>query len=167
MPSGAQVLCQIAKGLLYLHKVQCTHANLTPRTILIASSQPVHKMIKLSEFGLSKVDDQCDESLAESNDQDGNTFQRAAKELKYTEEPGKQEELCQRKYWILDGTTENDQTPTPNQDIFSAGCLCFYFLTRGVHPFGDDSASILENIKKRNPVNLKSNTIVYNLNKNK
>jgi serine/threonine protein kinase len=167
MPSDAKVLCQITNGLLYLHK-QCPHGNLTPRTVLIASSQPVRMMIKLSEFGLSKFGDQCDDSLAESNDQDGNTFHRAAKKLKYTKKPRKQEELCQRKYWILDGTTENDQTPTPNQDIFSAGCLCFYFLTRGVHPFGDDSSSILENIKKRNPVNLlKSNTFANNLNKNK
>ncbi len=136
MPSDAQVLCQITKGLLFLHKEQCTHGNLTPRTILIASSQPVRMMIKLSEFGLSKLRDQCDEELGE-----------------------KQEDLCQRKYWrLLDGTTNsNQQTPTPNQDIFSLGCLCFYFLKRGVHPFGYDS-SILENIKKRNPVNLlKSN----------
>jgi serine/threonine protein kinase len=132
MPSDAQVLCQITNGLLYLHSEQCTHGNLTPGTILIASSQPVRMMIKLSEFGLSKFCDQCDE------------------------EPGKQQDLCKKKYWILDGTTENNQTPTIdyNQDIFSASCLCFYFLKRGVHPFGDDSSSILENIKKRNPVNL-------------
>ncbi len=34
---------------------QCSHGNLTPRTILIASSQPVRMMIKLYEFGLSKL----------------------------------------------------------------------------------------------------------------
>lgn len=136
MPSDAQVLCQITKGLLHLHSIDdCSHGNLTPGTVLIASSsQPV--MIKLSEFGLSKFGDQCDE------------------------EPGKQQEdLCHRKYWRLDGTTNSNQIPTPNQDIFAAGCLCFYFLKRGVHPFGDDSSSILENIKERNPVNLlKSNS---------
>jgi serine/threonine protein kinase len=139
MPSDAQVLYQITKGLLYLHKEQCFHGNLTPGTILIASSQPVRMMIKLSDFGLSKFGDQCDEEL------------------------GKQQDLCKKKYWILDGTTENNQTPTIdyNQDIFSSGCLCFYFLKRGVHPFGEDSLSILENIKKRNPVNLfKSNSYV-------
>jgi serine/threonine protein kinase len=164
MPSDAQVLCQIANGLLYLHAEQCTHGNLTPRTILIASSQPVRMMIKLSEYGLNKFGDQCDDSLAESNNQDGNTFHRAAKKLKYTEELGKQQELCLRKYWILDGTKTEDQTPTPidyNQDIFAAGCISFYFLKRVVHPFGSNSSSILENIQKRNPVNLlKSNSFV-------
>jgi serine/threonine protein kinase len=132
MPSDAQVLCQITKGLLYLHAEQCSHGNLTPRTILIASSQPVRMMIKLSEFGLSHFGDQCDEEL------------------------GIQQDLCKKKYWRLDGTTteSNQQTPTPNQDIFSAGCLCFYFLKRGAHPFGDDPSSILNNIQKRNPVNL-------------
>jgi serine/threonine protein kinase len=135
--SDAQVLCQIVKGLLYLHKVHCSHGNLTPGTILIASSQPVRMRIKLSEFGLSKFGDQCEGKL------------------------GEEQELCKKKYWILDGTTteSNQQTTTPNQDIFAAGCICFYFLKRGVHPFGDDSSSILENIKKRNPVNLlKSNS---------
>jgi hypothetical protein len=68
MPSDAQVLCQIIEGLLYLHAEQCTHGNLTPRTILIASSQPVRMMIKLSEFGLSKFGNQCDEELGEEND---------------------------------------------------------------------------------------------------
>jgi serine/threonine-protein kinase/endoribonuclease IRE1 len=165
MPSDAQVLCQIAEGLLYLHGEQCTHGNLTPRTILIASAHPVRMMIKLSEFGLSKFGDRFDDSQAESNDQDGNSFPRAAKRLKYTEELGKEQDICQRKYWILDGTTDsNQQTPIPidyNQDIFAAGCLCFYFLNRGVHPFGDDASSILENIKKRNPVNLlQSNSFV-------
>jgi serine/threonine protein kinase len=147
MPSDAQVLCQITKGLLYLHVDDCSHGNLTPRTILIASSQPVRMMIKLSEFGLSKFGDQCDE------------------------EQGEEQELCKRKYWRLDETTDNNQTPTPidyNQDIFAAGCLCFYFLTRGVHPFGDDAPSIINNIKERNPVNLlKSNSFVYNINENK
>jgi hypothetical protein len=91
----------------------------------------------------------------ESNDQDGNSFPRATKRLKYTKKQGEQQDICLRKYWILDGTTDsNQQTPTPNQDVFSAGCLCFYFLNRGVHPFGYDAPSILENIKKRNPVNL-------------
>ncbi len=135
MPSDARVLCQITEGLLYLHAEKCTHGNLTPRTILIASSQPVRMMIKLSEFGLRKFGSQFDES-----------------------ELG--EELCKRKYWrLLDETTDNNQqTPTPNQDIFAAGCLCFYFLKQGVHPFGDNSSSILENIQKRNPVNLESNS---------
>ncbi len=145
MPSDAQVLCQIVKGLLYLHAEQCAHGNLSPRTVLIASAQPVRMMIKLSEFGLSKFSDQCDEELE------------------------KQQELCQRKYWRLDGTTDSNQTSKDyNQDIFSAGCICFYFLARGVHPFGDDSSSISENIKKQNPVNLlKSNSFVYNINENK
>jgi serine/threonine protein kinase len=146
MPSDAQVLCQITKGLLYLHAQECSHGNLTPRTVLIASSQPVRMMIKLSEFGLSKFGGQ------------------------FNEEFGEEQVLYQRKYWILDGTTDSrpNRTPTLNQDIFSAGCVCFYFLKRGVHPFGDDLSSILENIQKRNPVNLlKSNSFVYNINENK
>jgi serine/threonine protein kinase len=105
MPSNAQVLCQITEGLLYLHGEQCSHGNLTPGTILIASSQPVRMMIKLSEFGLSKFCDRFDDSqVLESNDQDGNSFHRAAKmtkRLKYTEEQGEEQDICLRKYWML------------------------------------------------------------------
>jgi serine/threonine protein kinase len=145
-PSDAQVLCQITKGLLYLHTDDFSHGNLTPGTVLIASSQPVRMMIKLSEFGLSKFSDQCVEELGED-----------------------QKDISQRKYWRLDGTTDNNQqTPTPNQDIFSAGCLCFYFLKRGVHPFGDDASSIINNMKERKAVNLlECNSFVYNINQNK
>jgi hypothetical protein len=40
-------------------------------------------------------------------------------------------------------------------DVFAAGCLFFYFLKRGLHPFGD-MESILKNIEEKNPVNLQS-----------
>ncbi len=43
---------------------------------------------------------------------------------------------------------------TVNGDVFAAGCLLFYFLTSGLHPFGRDLKSILENISKSDPVRL-------------
>jgi serine/threonine protein kinase len=40
-------------------------------------------------------------------------------------------------------------------DIWSLGCLFFYFLTRGVHPYGDDNDIIPWKIlMKKNPVKL-------------
>lgn len=44
-------------------------------------------------------------------------------------------------------------------DSFAAGCLFFYFLKRGLHPFGDVH-SILTNVQEWKPVNLKG--IAYN-----
>ncbi len=38
-------------------------------------------------------------------------------------------------------------------DIFVTGCVFFYFIKRGIHPFGD-KYSIENNILNDNPVNL-------------
>ena len=57
MPSDAQVLSQIAKGINYLHKKGFAHGNLNPQTVLISQSQPVR--IKVAEFGLTKFISFC------------------------------------------------------------------------------------------------------------
>ena len=48
-----------------------------------------------------------------------------------------------------------EPTATVYGDVFAAGCLFFYYLKRGLHPFGDVK-SILNNIEENNPVNLHS-----------
>ena len=47
---------------------------------------------------------------------------------------------------------------TVHGDVFAAGCLFFYYITRGLHPFEDpdDRVSILINIKKKNAASLNS-----------
>ena len=52
MPSDAQVLSQIAKGINFLHTKGFAHGNLNPQTVLIGQSQPVR--MKVAEFGLRK-----------------------------------------------------------------------------------------------------------------
>ena len=51
MPSDAQVLSQIAKGINYLHIKGFAHGILNPQTILIGHSHPVR--MKVAEFGLT------------------------------------------------------------------------------------------------------------------
>ena len=53
MPSDAQVLSQIAKGINFLHTKGFAHGNLNPQTVLISQSQPVR--MKVAEFGLRKT----------------------------------------------------------------------------------------------------------------
>ena len=53
MPSDAQVLSQIAKGINFLHTKGFAHGNLNPQTVLIGQSQPVR--MKVAEFGLRKT----------------------------------------------------------------------------------------------------------------
>ncbi|KAK4004494.1 hypothetical protein OUZ56_006228 [Daphnia magna] len=63
--------------------------------------------------------------------------------------------LCLRKYWTLSKKTYSlEGIKDATEDVIAAGCILFYYLTRGEHLFGNDSKSILENLKKNNPVNL-------------
>ena len=57
MPSDAQVLSQIAKGINFLHTKGFAHGNLNPQTVLISQSQPVR--MKVAEFGLRKTLVEC------------------------------------------------------------------------------------------------------------
>ena len=47
---------------------------------------------------------------------------------------------------------------TVHGDVFAAGCLFFYYITRGLHPFEDPDGleSILINIKNKNAANFNS-----------
>ncbi len=46
----------------------------------------------------------------------------------------------------------NNERGSVQSDIFSTGCVFFYFIKRGTHPFGEDEL-ILTNIRNDNPVN--------------
>ncbi|XP_046633261.1 uncharacterized protein LOC124312821 isoform X5 [Daphnia pulicaria] len=131
MPLEANALCQISNGLNYLHENGISHGNLNPQAILIFGSQPL--MMKVSDFGF------------------------------YGESIGSNTSLCHPKYWMFprswstildqDGRLLIKSTATVYGDVFAAGCLFFYFLKRGLHPFGH-MESILNNIAENNPVNL-------------
>lgn len=151
MPSDAQVLYQIAKGIKYLHGQHLWHGNINPRTILISQSQPLKMMIKVADFGLCKFTDYTSQSHPKHQ----------------TKASRKTASLSNPEYWRLskkveeehdddEKETQIEEEPyaTAEGDEFAAGCMFFYFLKRGVHPFGD-ADSILENISKKNRVKLK------------
>ena len=120
------------------------HGDLNPLNVVITHQQ----QIKLSDFGLSK--------------------------FSYTKYPSGDIPIeiapsviiCKRKYWLLADKTPIDPEvianfsveiiPTVKEDFFAAGCLIFYFLNGGLHPFGDDPESIESNMKQRNLVNMAS-----------
>jgi serine/threonine protein kinase len=63
--------------------------------------------------------------------------------------------------------TPSEELPhgTIQSDTFAAGCVFFYFLTRGKHPFGNNSSRIPGNILGNNPTELnklkQSKTSIY------
>ncbi|KAK4004425.1 hypothetical protein OUZ56_006158 [Daphnia magna] len=135
MPNQSQVLYQITNGIFYLHGKGIVHGDLNPLNVVIAAqSRPVR--MKISDFGLSK-------------------FSYSKQLLEKGENISSEIKLCLRKYWTFSkktGSLEGIKDAT--EDVIAAGCILFYYLTRGENPFGNDSKSILINLKKKNPVNL-------------
>ena len=64
-----------------------------------------------------------------------------------------------------DGNTVILVNATVHGDVFAAGCLFFYFLTRGLHPFedADTQGSILNNISNKIVASLNSKVITLKI----
>ena len=144
MPSDVKVLFEIGKGVKFLHDKKIIHGNLNPQTIVISQSTPVR--MKVADFGLHKFVVYENEEV---NNGGANGYQTSR-----TVRP-----LGHSKYWMkvkLLEDKEGNPSATFNNDIFATGCLFFYYLTHGRHPFGDEK-SIVHNISNWKHVNLTGN----------
>jgi serine/threonine protein kinase len=135
LPPDDLVLYQIANGLHYIHSRNLVHRDVKPDNILISITTPVQ--IKLSDFGLvKKISPQ---GTFTQSGLKGTLKWMAPEILKLMEN--------------MDDTSNELPHGTIKSDTFAAGCVFFYFLTRGKHPFGN-SFEILNNISKNNPTEL-------------
>ncbi len=137
MPSDVDVLYQIACGVQYIHSMNLVHRDIKPDNILISCTDPV--VMKVSDFGLSKP-----------------TSSRGT--FVFSGIKGSENWLAPEilKLLRLNPTELDKQHGTVQSDIFAVGCVFFYFITRGIHPFGGDKYSIAENIRNGNAVNVTS-----------
>lgn len=127
LPPHALVLYQIANGLDYIHSKKLIHRDIKPDNILVSTKKPIQ--MKLSDLGLSK-------KLSNNK-----TFSMSG--FKGTEKWIAQE--------IMDLITDSDLPHgTIESDIFAAGCVFFYFLTKGSHPFGNNDER--RNIAEGKPI---------------
>lgn len=125
LPPDVKVLYEITDGLDYLHSQQIIHHDIKPDKILIS----MEGRIKISGFFHSKhMGSRKTYSVSGLN---GTVFWMAPELL----------------------STAENYRGTTKSDIFSAGCVFFFFLTRGVHPFGEN-AKIITNILNNQPVNI-------------
>ena len=131
MPRLTECLLQIANGLQYLHSKNVAHGDVRPCNILIKIDESA--VLKLVDFGIRKRDD----SFLMSDRIKGALYWSPGEHLELLNQQG--------------GARV---TPTFQADIFSLGCVCFYLVSRGQHPFGP-TTSILHNIVGGNPVNMK------------
>ncbi|XP_077184967.1 serine/threonine-protein kinase/endoribonuclease IRE1 [Paroedura picta] len=109
------VLQQTMSGLAYLHSLNIVHRDLKPHNILI-SMPNAHGKVKamISDFGLCK-------KLAVGR----HSFSR-------------QSGVPGTEGWIAPEILSEDckENPTHTVDIFSAGCVFYYVISEGNHPFG-------------------------------
>uniref|UniRef100_A0A8D0B6D6 Serine/threonine-protein kinase/endoribonuclease IRE1 n=1 Tax=Salvator merianae TaxID=96440 RepID=A0A8D0B6D6_SALMN len=109
------LLQQTMSGLAYLHSLNIVHRDLKPHNILI-SMPNAHGKVKamISDFGLCK-------KLAAGR----HSFSRRSGV------PGTEG-------WIAPEILSEDckENPTHTVDIFSAGCVFYYVISEGNHPFG-------------------------------
>ncbi len=124
MPSDVKVMYQIVCGVDYIHSKNLIHRDIKPESILISCTSPV--VMKISDFGFCKTKIR------------GNQNWTAPEFLQLESSPNEIVEIR--------GSIQSD--------IFSTGCVLFYFLKRGMHPFGKETW-ILKNILNNKPVHLK------------
>jgi serine/threonine-protein kinase/endoribonuclease IRE1 len=134
LPRDIIVLYQIANGLRYIHSRNLVHRDVKPDNILISMTTPVQ--MKLADFGFVKKT--SPQGSFKQSELKGITFKWMAPEI----------------LKLMDGSSSELPHGTIQSDTFAAGCVFFYFLTRGRHPFGSNSFKIPMNILDKNPIEL-------------
>ncbi|KAL8808729.1 MAG: hypothetical protein Q9200_004080 [Gallowayella weberi] len=159
------VLKQIASGLQHLHSVKIVHRDIKPQNILVAApkllpinptaSQPARLLI--SDFGLCKKLDDDQNSFRATTAHAAGTSGWRAPELLVDEDllpnansavqknplkPPQQAVSNNSEPLIVDPST--NRRATRAIDIFSLGCVFYYVLTNGCHPYDKDGKFMRE-----------------------
>ncbi|KAG9302286.1 hypothetical protein G9A89_008777 [Geosiphon pyriformis] len=181
-----KILYQIICGLHHLHSMKIVHRDIKPQNILIASSkykrrkdgsmQPSVARVLISDFGLCKKLEGDTSSFHNTTNNAGGTIGWRAPELLSPSLSSPSDEFntttTPEDVWTsVDRINDNSFTSSSGSDhgnsgqprrvtkaidIFSTGCLFYYVLSNGDHPFGDRysrEVNILKGVYELNKLN--------------
>jgi serine/threonine-protein kinase/endoribonuclease IRE1 len=147
-----RALRQITSGLRHLHALKIIHRDIKPQNILVSSAKigrdgksTGHRMM-ISDFGLCKKLDVDQTSFLPTGNgamAAGTVGWRAPEilrgEVKLNETIGDESQSSRGSVGLPPGSTQSGKPTrlTKSVDVFALGCLFYYTLTSGNHPFGD------------------------------
>ena len=132
LPYHFTVLHQLASGLEYIHSKNLVHRDVKPENVLIHVDSDEKVTMKWADFGLSK----------EINERGTFTMSGVKGSMSWMA-PELLKERNQGR-----NNPGHKARGTVKSDVFAEGCVFGYFLSDGIHPFGDADYEIPSNIAK-------------------
>ncbi|KAF2769250.1 kinase-like protein, partial [Teratosphaeria nubilosa] len=140
-----RALKQLADGLYHLHNLRIIHRDIKPQNILVAFPKrgQIEKgpRLVISDFGLGK---NLPENVSTLIDPTGNAGTSGWKAPELISQPRESSSHSQSHHTNDSANASANGTPSTSgvkraADIFSLGCLFFWVLTDGIHPYEDEN----------------------------